>query len=43
MAIDVDYKLAQSWHNKGFALKALCCFVEAEAAFAKAKELGYMG
>lgn len=32
---------AQTWHRKGIALKALVRTSEAEAAFAKAKELGY--
>jgi len=32
---------AQTWHRKGLALKALVRTSEAEAAFAKAKELGY--
>jgi tetratricopeptide (TPR) repeat protein len=43
MAIDLDSKLAKSWYNRGLALKALYCFVQAEAAFAKARELGCKG
>lgn len=34
---------AEDWFNKGNALKALGRTTEAEAAFAKAKELGYTG
>ena len=36
-------KLALAWYNKGIALKALGLNGEANAAFAKAKELGIQG
>jgi Flp pilus assembly protein TadD len=36
-----DAKIA--WYNKGIALEALGNDNEANAAFAKAKELGYVG
>ncbi len=39
--IKSDPKLALAWYNKGIALKALGLTGEADAAFAKAKELGY--
>jgi Flp pilus assembly protein TadD len=32
---------AQTWYRKGIALQALGRISEADAAFAKAKELGY--
>jgi len=32
---------AQTWHKKGIALQALGRTSDADAAFAKAKELGY--
>ena len=35
--------LAVAWYNKGTALKALGRTIEADAAFTKAKELGYTG
>ena len=38
--IKSDPKLALAWYNKGIALKALGLTGEADAAFAKAKELG---
>ena len=34
---------AAAWNNKGLALNKLGRTTEAEAAFAKAKELGYTG
>jgi TPR repeat len=42
-AIELDPKLPEAWHSKGLALKALCRTPEADEAFAKSKELGYMG
>ena len=42
-AIELDPKNAFAWVNKDFALKALGRTTEANAAFAKAKELGYKG
>jgi tetratricopeptide (TPR) repeat protein len=39
-AIRLDPKYAMAWHYKGLALNALGRTIEAEAAFAKAKELG---
>jgi tetratricopeptide (TPR) repeat protein len=42
-AIRLDPKLAWAWSNKGFALKSLGQVTEAKAAYAKAKELGYVG
>jgi len=41
--IELDPKFAPAWHNKGTALKKLSRNSEAEEAFAKAKELGYLG
>jgi Flp pilus assembly protein TadD len=40
-AIEINPQLAETWHNKGNALKALGRTAETDAAFAKAKELGY--
>lgn len=40
-AIKLDPKYAASWYNKGLALHALGRNTEAEAAFSKAKELGF--
>ncbi|MDD2837133.1 MAG: hypothetical protein PHY05_13410 [Methanothrix sp.] len=34
---------AYAWHGKSLALKALDRQSEVDAAFAKAKELGYLG
>jgi len=34
---------AEAWYNKGVALEALGRTSDADAAFAKAKELGYTG
>jgi tetratricopeptide (TPR) repeat protein len=42
-ALQIDPKDAQAWNLKGQALKALGQNSEADAAFAKAKELGYQG
>jgi tetratricopeptide (TPR) repeat protein len=42
-AIRLDPNLVQEWYNKGVALEALGKTTEANAAFAKAKELGYKG
>jgi len=42
-AIELDPKFAESWNNKGKALKALGRITEAEAAFAKANKLGHEG
>jgi CRISPR-associated protein Cas1 len=42
-AIRLDPNLAMAWNYKGWALKALGKTTEADAAFAKAKELGYIG
>jgi tetratricopeptide (TPR) repeat protein len=39
-AIKLDPTLAAAWSNKGLALEALGRTTEAEAAFAKAKEIG---
>ena len=41
--IRLDPNYATAWNNKGDALKALGRTTEANAAFAKAKELGYNG
>ena len=41
--IELDPKLAMAWSNKGKALKLLGRTTEADAAFAKANELGYTG
>ena len=41
--IKSDPKLALAWYNKSIALKALGRIGEADAALAKAKELGYTG
>ena len=40
-AIRIDPNDASAWNNKGGALKSLGRTAEADAAFAKAKELGY--
>lgn len=40
-AIRIDPNLVEAWYNKGAVLKALGRTSEANAAFAKAKELGY--
>ena len=42
-AIRLDPNDSNAWYNKGNALKALGRTVEADAAFAKANELGYKG
>ena len=42
-AIKLNPDFALAWHNKGSALKMLGRNVESEAAFVKAKELGYKG
>ena len=39
----LDPKHADAWYNKGTALKLLGRTTEANAAFTKAKELGYSG
>jgi tetratricopeptide (TPR) repeat protein len=41
--IELNSKFAPAWYIKGTALKALGRNSEADAAFAKAKELGYLG
>jgi tetratricopeptide (TPR) repeat protein len=38
-----DPNFAVAWYNKGIALKTLGRTTEADAAFAKAEELGYTG
>jgi hypothetical protein len=38
----LDPKLAAGWYHKGNSLKAFGKTAEANAAFAKAKELGYI-
>jgi Tetratricopeptide repeat. len=38
-AIRLDPNISEAWYNKGIALKALGRTAEADAAFAKAKEL----
>ena len=44
MAIELDPQIAGAcWNSKGVAFKLLGRTAEAEAAFAKAKELGYTG
>jgi Flp pilus assembly protein TadD len=40
-AIEIDPRYAKAWAGKGTALKSLGLVIEADAAFAKAKELGY--
>jgi Flp pilus assembly protein TadD len=42
-AIKLDPNDGLTWNNKGEALKSLGRTTEANAAFAKAKELGYKG
>jgi hypothetical protein len=42
-AIELDKSYALAWHNKDRALYALDRISEADAAFAKAKYLGYAG
>jgi Flp pilus assembly protein TadD len=42
-AIRLDPKLAGAWSNIGLALEAIGRTTEANAAFAKARELGYTG
>jgi Flp pilus assembly protein TadD len=42
-AIDINPKYVEAWYNKGVALEKLGRNDEANVAFAKAKELGYMG
>jgi tetratricopeptide (TPR) repeat protein len=42
-AIKIDPQYAKAWYNKGITLKSLGRTTEADAAFAKAKELGYEG
>jgi Flp pilus assembly protein TadD len=42
-AIRLDPNEASAWNNKGFALDALDMTKDANAAFAKAEELGYVG
>jgi tetratricopeptide (TPR) repeat protein len=43
MAIEIRPQMADFWKEKGNVLKALGRTTEADAAFAKAKELGYAG
>ena len=40
-AIELDPQYASAWKSKGYALEMLGRITEAEAAYAKAKELGY--
>ncbi len=40
---EIDSLDAAAWYNKGVALNKLGCTAESDAAFAKAKELGYTG
>lgn len=42
-AIKLDPELAAAWYNKGVSLSKLGRTAEADAAFAKARELGYTG
>jgi tetratricopeptide (TPR) repeat protein len=42
-AINIDPQLGKAWYNKGLALQSLGRYNEANAVFAKAKELGYTG
>ena len=42
-AIELYANCSDAWYHKGISLKALGQSTEAEAAFAKAKELGYTG
>jgi tetratricopeptide (TPR) repeat protein len=43
MATKLDPQYASGWNNKGYALKQLGKTSESNAAYAKAKELGYIG
>jgi Flp pilus assembly protein TadD len=43
MAIEIDPQLAEAWTNKGVALQQLGRTADADAAFARAEELGYPG
>ncbi len=40
-AIKLNQQHAESWYGRGLALKKINRTAEAEASFAKAKELGY--
>ena len=40
-SIGLDQQYARAWNDKGIVLKLLHRTTEADAAFAKAKELGY--
>jgi tetratricopeptide (TPR) repeat protein len=42
-AIKLDPKFAWPWNNKGNALRMLHRNSDAKAAYAKARELGYIG
>jgi tetratricopeptide (TPR) repeat protein len=42
-AIDIDPEYSLAWYNKGIALNKFNRTADADAAFAKAKELGYTG
>jgi len=42
-AIDIDPEYALAWYNKGIALNKFNRTADADAAFTKAKELGYEG
>jgi Flp pilus assembly protein TadD len=42
-ALQINPKDSLTWQNKGHNLKALGRNTDADAAFAKAKELGYQG
>jgi Flp pilus assembly protein TadD len=42
-SIELDPRLADAWNGKGNVLRANGCTTEADAAFTKAKELGYKG
>ena len=40
-AIEIDSKCVKAWNSKGLALMAMGRPEEADAAFARARELGY--
>jgi hypothetical protein len=41
--MEIDPELAMAWKNKGITLELLGRSNESDAAFARAKELGYAG
>ena len=43
IAIQMNPENVRAWYDKGNTLKVLGCTTEADAAFAKARELGYKG